>query len=198
VIAAVVPAAGRSERMGQPKLVLPIRGEPLIARVVSALRGGGVGLVVVVTPPPSAPETAAISELARGAGAVIVSPAERPADMRASFERGLDCIERTVMPHAVFLVPGDSPGLSASVVSRLIGEFNHLPDKIYVPALLGRRGHPLLLPWNVATKTRNLAPDRGVNSLLAEHHASVATVEMPGEPILADLDTPDDYRAWKA
>ena len=41
MIAAVVPAAGHSQRMGRPKLILPIGGQTVIARVVSALRDGG-------------------------------------------------------------------------------------------------------------------------------------------------------------
>ncbi len=68
MIAAVVPAAGRSERMGRPKLTLPIQGRPMIALVVSALRLGGVEMVVVVTPPVDAEETAAIAAAARSAG----------------------------------------------------------------------------------------------------------------------------------
>ena len=40
MIAAVVPAAGRSERMGRPKLLLRLDGETVIARVVTALARG--------------------------------------------------------------------------------------------------------------------------------------------------------------
>ena len=54
-IAAIVPAAGRSERMGRPKLILPIGGATVIARVVAALRQGGAEPVVVVAPPAEAP-----------------------------------------------------------------------------------------------------------------------------------------------
>ena len=47
-VAAIVPAAGLSTRMGRPKLLLPFGGEPLIVRVVNALRQGGAAPVVVV------------------------------------------------------------------------------------------------------------------------------------------------------
>ena len=42
MIAAVVPAAGSSKRMGQPKLLVEFDGHTLIGRVVGALRAGGV------------------------------------------------------------------------------------------------------------------------------------------------------------
>ena len=42
-IPAVVPGAGKSQRMGQPKLLLQFEGEPLIGGVVRALCDGGAG-----------------------------------------------------------------------------------------------------------------------------------------------------------
>src|SRR3954467_2079355 len=102
MIAALVPAAGRSERMGRPKLILPIGGVPLIARVVAALRSGGPDPVVVVAPPPDAPGGAGAARPAGPAGPgeracaptaqggrVVFSP-EPTADMRASVVLGLD------------------------------------------------------------------------------------------------------------
>ena len=65
MIAAVVPAAGRSARMGRAKLLLPIDGTTIIARVVTALRRGGADRVIVVAPPADAPEGPAIAAEAR-------------------------------------------------------------------------------------------------------------------------------------
>jgi molybdenum cofactor cytidylyltransferase len=197
VIAAVVPAAGRSERMGRPKLILPIDGRPVISRVVSALRLGGVEMVVVIAPPPEAEETEAIVAAARSAGAIVESPISRPPDMRASFEAGLCTIEALATPISVLLAPGDSPGLSATVVEHLIRESAARPGKILVPMVSRRRGHPLLLPWATALTVRNLPSAMGVNALLASSTNVVEYVETTDDGVLADLDTPDDYRAWE-
>ena len=43
MIAALVPAAGSSARMGRPKLLVEFDGQSLIGRVVRALRAGGAG-----------------------------------------------------------------------------------------------------------------------------------------------------------
>ena len=48
MICAVVLAAGRSERMGTQKLLLPLGGKPVIARVVDELLGSPVDHVLVV------------------------------------------------------------------------------------------------------------------------------------------------------
>ncbi len=83
MIAAIVPAAGRSERMGRPKLILPVGGETVIARVVAALCAGAADPVIVVVPPASAPGAIILAEEAGRAGAVVIVAAERPSDMRA-------------------------------------------------------------------------------------------------------------------
>ena len=54
-IPAIVPAAGKSRRMGQPKMLLPFGGQPLIGRVVRALLEGGAEPVIVVAPRPMRP-----------------------------------------------------------------------------------------------------------------------------------------------
>ena len=48
MVSAVVLAAGASSRMGRQKLLLPIGGEPLIARVVKAVCDAGFDDVLIV------------------------------------------------------------------------------------------------------------------------------------------------------
>ena len=94
MIAAVVPAAGSSKRMGQPKLLVEFDGQTVIGRVVGALRAGGVERVVVIAPPADAAEGPAIAKAASTAGAEVVVPATRPAEMRESIEHGLERLAR--------------------------------------------------------------------------------------------------------
>ncbi len=101
-------------------------------------------------------------------------------------------------PEAVLLAPGDSPGLSAALVEHLIRESRVRPDRILVPVVARRRGHPLLLPWDKAKGVRSLPPDLGVNALLAGDSAAVEYIETDDDAILADLDTPDDYSTWES
>src|SRR5687767_13983817 len=48
-VVGIIPAAGRSGRMGTPKQLLHVDGKPMLLGVVDALLGGGVARVVVVT-----------------------------------------------------------------------------------------------------------------------------------------------------
>jgi molybdenum cofactor cytidylyltransferase len=196
MIAAIVPAAGQSLRMGRPKLTLPVGGVPLIARVIAALLGGGAGRVIVIVGPTDMPGNLELIEAAEGQGAeVLVSPTPT-ADMRASIELGLERISQGTEPEAVLLTPGDSPGLDAAIVARVIGRASDHPGLIIVPRHQGRRGHPLLLPWSLAIEIPRLPAGVGVNALLAAHPEAINAFDADDPGILADIDTPEDYRRW--
>jgi len=73
MIAAIVPGAGLSRRMGRPKLILPLAdGRTVLSTVLSGLIRGGVECVILVTPPRDSPlaelmgrEAVAINEFSR-------------------------------------------------------------------------------------------------------------------------------------
>jgi molybdenum cofactor cytidylyltransferase len=195
-LVAIVPAAGRSDRMGRPKLILPVRGIPLIARVVAALRDGGASRVVVVAPSKHEPGAMALIESAEREGAEVVVPDRPTLDMRASVELGLNRLGEGLEPTALLLTPGDIPGLTPEAVARVIEASIDSPGRIIVPRHEGRRGHPLLLPWPLAREIPLLPPGVGVNALLAEHGDEIEYVRIDDPELLDDVDTPDDYRRW--
>src|SRR5436190_9464252 len=116
MIAAVVPAAGHSRRMGRPKLALPVAGRTVLEHVVAALRQAGVDRVVVVL----GPHVAELADIALRCGAEPVVLAEATPDMRATVEHGLAWLERTRPPDDWLLVPADHPTLEPGVIRELL------------------------------------------------------------------------------
>ena len=182
--------------MGRPKLILPVDGEPLIARVVAALRDGGAGRVIVVAPPLDQPGARPLIEAAEGQGAEVVVAGSPTVDMRASVELGLARLSGGPEPSSMLLTPGDLPGLGRTAVARVIEASARFPGWIILPRHAGRRCHPLLLPWTLAREIPRLPTGVGVNALLASHRDLTTDVEVDDPAILDDLDTPDDYRRW--
>jgi molybdenum cofactor cytidylyltransferase len=197
MITAIVPAAGRSGRMGRPKLVLPIDGQTLIGHVVTALRVGGADRVVVVAPPEDSEEGPAVARAAQDAGAFVVAPRERPAEMRDSIEIGLAAAGKPTAPGRVLLSPGDAAGMTNTVVAAVVHESDRQPEKIVVPRCGARRGHPLLLPWSLAAGIGSLPAGQGVNALLARHPSLVVEVALGDAHIADDIDSPEDFRRWE-
>ncbi len=114
MIAALVPAAGSSARMGRPKLLFEFGGQSLIGRVVRALRAGrsrarrrgrAAGRC--------GRRTGRRHRMPDCAGAEVVVPRSRPAEMRDSIEFGLERLARHGAPQSVLLTPGDYPGITA-------------------------------------------------------------------------------------
>jgi CTP:molybdopterin cytidylyltransferase MocA/molybdopterin converting factor small subunit len=182
--------------MGRPKLLLEFGGKPLIARVVAALRDGGVESVVVIAPPESTPEGPPIAAAARDAGARVVVPDERPAQMRRSVEIGLVEVSREGRPAAVLLTPGDSPALTSGVVSRVLAAWDATPDRIVVATVGGKHAHPLILSWCVASMIHCLPHDRGVDALVEAQRGRVVEIEVAQPGLDADLNAPEDLDRW--
>lgn len=196
MIAAIVPAAGHSERMGRPKLILPVGGVTVIARVVQALRQGGADHVAVVTPPADAPGAATLAREAEHAGALVIVPPERPIDMRASFERGLDRFAELGQLATFLLVPGDSVGITSELVGMVVAAARQHAESVIVPTVHGRRGHPIALPRRIAEEVRSLPVGVGMNTLIKLHASSVVELPVTEAGALVDLDTPEDYERF--
>ena len=196
-IPAIVPAAGESRRMGLSKMLLPFDGQPLIGRVVSALRLGGASPVLVVTPPAHAAEGPPIAAAARQAGAAVITPPQRPAEMRESAEIALDELERQGPPERVVLTPGDNPGITPELVRQLLERSNQEPGSLLIPRAAGRRAHPIVLPWDLARQIRLLPKNEGINALATAYPGRVTEIESAHAELADDLNTPEDLERWR-
>ena len=153
----------------------------------------------MVAPPADAAEGPAIADQARLAGAEVVVPHARPAEMRHSIELGLERLARHDPPRSVLLTPARSSRDHAG--ARRPARANtrpRCPTASSFPGYSGRRGHPIILPWTIAAQIRSLAVGVGVNALVAEHGDSVVELEVSDPEIVADLDTPDDLETGKS
>src|SRR5207245_3833202 len=79
----LIPAAGKSRRMGRPKLTLPLGERTVIEHVISAVLEGGVDNVLVIV----GPGQADLRSLAEKAGATVLELDEDTAEMRDTIER---------------------------------------------------------------------------------------------------------------
>ncbi|WP_425617405.1 NTP transferase domain-containing protein [Anatilimnocola sp. NA78] len=195
---AIIPAAGESRRMGEPKLLLPVNGRPLIEHTISAWLTAGLKPLVVVRPADHA-----LAIACRDAGADVLQPPVAPAEMKISVQLALQAIAENSQPtkHDCWLLaPADMPGLSPVIIQRLIAIHREaVTTEILVPTSrkpIPRRGHPVLFPWPLAEQVHQLAANEGVKALLARNKVR----EIACEDLLAqspaafeDVDTRADY-----
>jgi molybdenum cofactor cytidylyltransferase len=186
MICAIVLAAGRSERMGTQKLLLPIGGKPVITGIVDEIQQSPLQLTIVVT----GHDGKVIQAALKGREATFVENPEPQGDMLSSIRCGLRAIPEQCT--AVLVVLGDQPGINAELVFKLIDVFTSSGRGIVVPTHLGHRGHPVLIAARFRDELLRQHDDLGLRGLLDVHHREIQQVEVANA--MADIDTPEDYQ----
>jgi molybdenum cofactor cytidylyltransferase len=192
MIAAIVLAAGRSVRMGTQKLLLPIGGRPVIARVVDELRASPVDRILVVVG--AAAER--IQQALTTRAVTIVRNPEAQGDMLSSIRCGLQALPESC--EGMLVVLGDQPGLTRGLVAELIRALRNGGRRVVVPVCAGERGHPLLFAGSLRNEVLTNYDGVGLCGLLAAHPADVLEVNVAVASELADMDTPEDYERLRA
>ncbi len=193
---ALIPAAGRSRRMGTSKLLLPWQGATIIEHLIATLTRPDIVAVVIVL----RPDDVALQDVVQRTSAVAVIPDHEPPDMRDSVEIGLRAIRQRFAPtdeDAWLLIPADHPLLEAEVLDGLLKRWSLGDCDALLPTFGQQRGHPTLLSWSLAARVEQLPREVGVNSLLRSTTTRVTEWPTDRESVLADLDTPEDYARWQ-
>ena len=55
----------------------------------------------------------------------------------------------------------------------------------------------MLFPADLLPELQKIRGDKGARGLLKQHAARVHLVPLPGNRALIDLDTPEDWAAWR-
>jgi molybdenum cofactor cytidylyltransferase len=190
---AVIPAAGKSSRMGRPKLALPLGERTILEHVVAALRQAEIEHILVVI----GSHVAELASLAESAGAYICIIEALPTGMRGTVEHGLRWLEERFQPRPEdtwLLMPADHPALDASIVPQLGSAYAaHPQSSIVLPTYRGRRGHPTLFSWKHVAAIRAWPAHLGLNTYVRQHVAQTLEVPVNSASVLWDMDTPEDY-----
>ena len=183
-VAAVVLAAGGSTRLGRPKQLVPIDGEPLVRRAARAALDAGCRPVMVVLGADQEAVGAAVADLpvlpvsnprwADGVGGSIAC------GVRAAAADG---------PAGCIVLPCDQPRLAAAVLAMLIERFRRGQAQAVACAYGGTVGAPVLFAPALFDRLAALTGDRGAKRVL-RGCAALEVVEFPGGEL--DIDTDAD------
>lgn len=192
-IAAVILAAGRSSRMGgRNKLLAELDGRPLIARTVSAVLASRARPILVVTGHDAQALRAALAGVADQIAFVHNDAHE--GGLGSSLRAGVAALDADV--EAALIVLADMPRLRAAQIDAVAAAFRSDAERdICAPFFAGRRGNPVLFPARCFPALRSLTGDRGGRDLLRDQAERVVAVEVDGDGVLADVDTPEELAA---
>lgn len=191
-IAAIVLAAGSSQRMGaENKLHLPIDGVPLLRHSLEILLASNIDEVIVVLGHDQESTRALVDDLPLQ---LVYNQAHSSGQM-TSVHCGLASLENSY--GGVIIALGDQPALSVADINYLIEAYqNRSSGEVVVPTFTGERGNPIIISENcradILAGTRNL----GCRKFIEKNPELVCRVEMSNPGVVIDLDTPQEYEDY--
>jgi len=184
-LAAVVPAAGLSRRMGSEKVLLPFGRSTVLETILETLAAAVAEIVTVLRP-----DLAEAAEKARRLGARVVFNPHPEAEMLESIRLGLGALA----PEApgAFLWPADHPAVSAGTIGTF-ARFAH-PALALIPCWQSRRGHPALIGRKLFSAIAEIPPGEGLRHLWRTLPDAVVEFSVKDPGTVQNVDTPEDYR----
>ena len=170
--------------MGQPKLLLPLGGEPLVRRTARQLCDGGFDEVLVV----AGNEHERIVAALEGLRVRHAVNADFASGMGSSFRTGVEQLGPD--SEAAMFALADQPFVTA-------GEYRTILEtwRLQRPLIVGSRFGEVTAPPHLFA--RALYPElaalqHGARSILQRHAARMVVLHFPPD-LLLDIDTPEDY-----
>lgn len=183
-IAGILLAAGAATRMGQPKLLLPWQGEPLIRHAARIALDAGLNPVVVVT---GAEQT--IAAVLKDLPLQIVDNPDWQSGQSTSVRVGIQALPAETQA-AIFLL-GDQPFVTTDLIQQLIDTYRKTRPIILAPFVNNKRTNPVLFDRSVFNLLCQLHGDQGGRTLFDQYPP--ARMQWLDERLLLDIDTPEEY-----
>jgi molybdenum cofactor cytidylyltransferase len=190
-VAAIVLAAGASQRFGQPKQLLPVGSKTMIQHVVDVVLDSPVEQVIVVLGYRAAEIGASIADRP----VQVVVNEKWQSGLSSSVQAGVLAVKAEV--DAALFVLADQPGVTAEVIARLIERYRQTRAPIVVPTHRGRRGNPVLFDRSLFAGLMEVKGDQGGRQLIARQGDKLEEVEVETEAIFTDVDTAEDYQSHR-
>ena len=185
-VAGVVLAAGGSTRMGRPKQLLAIDGEPLVRRVTRQVVGACAPVHVVV----GAARDAVAAALADLPVTLVDNPAWADG-LGGSVARGVAAAFADPAVDAVLLTVGDLPRLLAAHLRAMVAGFRRSGAAALASCHERSVGVPAIFHRRVGGALLALRGPIGARAVLAGLGAEVVPFELPEAAL--DVDGPADW-----
>jgi molybdenum cofactor cytidylyltransferase len=189
VVGAIILAAGASTRMGQPKQLLPVAGQPMVRRVTAAVCAAGLAQVIVVL----GARADAVAGALHGLPAETVANRDWQGGLSTSIRAGLRALRPEI--DAALLVLADQPKLGPELLRTLVDHYRAKGGLIVAPFYQDRRGNPVLFDRALFAELEGVDGDRGGRIIIARHREHVARVDVDDPAVVSDIDTLKDYEA---
>lgn len=209
--AALILAAGSSSRMGggRHKLMLPLEGRPVLARVIDASLASQSRPIVVVLGHRSAQVRFQIEQYTTFNDIALLENTQYQEGMSSSLRLGIQTllsngyknVPVSYQVDSALILLGDQPLITASIIDRMITLYRTTGKPIVAPLYKGKRGNPVLFDRKLFPELIDVTGDEGGRAVLERHRDDVELIEIGDALANYDVDTWEAYEqvveVWK-
>jgi len=191
----IILAAGQSTRMrGRDKLLEPVDGVPLLRRQAELARRTTSGQVLVALPAQPHKRYEALEGLDVTALPVAEATEGMNATLRVAFAALPPCSK------AAMLLLADLPDITENDLRKIAQSVDLDTDTLIWRGATqsGGAGHPIVFSAALFSAFKKLTGDSGGREIVARAGDRVQLIPLPGDHARRDLDTPEDWAAWRA
>jgi molybdenum cofactor cytidylyltransferase len=192
-VVGIILSAGSSRRMGRAKQLMPVKGVPLIERVLDAALNSRLDRVVLVLGHRADEIMGGLQAKARHPGLSITVNEDFEEGIASSIRKGL--AEAVDKAEHVMIILGDMPFLNASVIDGLLTGYLASGLPLGAVKTADKRSHPVVFSRGLFPELLALEGDKGARDLFERHKGCAFLFEPKGFFDDRDLDTPEDYLA---
>jgi molybdenum cofactor cytidylyltransferase len=189
-VSAIILAAGRSQRMGAFKPLLPFGPKTVVETAIQNLRSGGIETVVVVVG--TGPRAEELTQHLQNSNVILAINPDPDSEMSSSIACGVRAVPSS--SRAVIINPVDHAAVPGEIVAQLLNEWER-GAMLVKPSWNQRGGHPVLIDLFFRDQLLDLDPQGGLKTFFNERQNQVKRVDVNSNLIARDMDTWDDYVA---
>jgi len=193
MIPILILAAGQSKRMrGADKLMEDVGGVPLVVQQAKVAMATG-NPVFVALPDHTHPRGRALG----GFPVTKLALPEASEGMASTLRAG---VARLPVAPAFMVMLGDLVALETHDLSNVLAARIDFPGNLIWRGATedGKPGHPILFDGSLKPKFQKLSGDGGGEGLVSPLRDQTYLVPLAGNRARLDLDTPEEWAAWRA
>ncbi len=189
-IAAIILAAGQSTRLGRPKQLLPVDGQPLLTRTLQMVRQTQLQPIVLVL---GAHQNEIVEQVDTDGVKVVIND-DFASGQASSLLKGVNALPPEAEGCVIFL--GDQPMVSNALIEEMVSTFDPMRHVAVQPEYSDGRGNPVLLSRTLFPKIQQLTGDIGARNILRKYEDEISVVNARYRMTPVDVDTEGDYQTF--
>lgn len=182
-------ASGFSKRMQKDKLKLDFCGNPIIERVIKAVKSSKIDHIIMVY------RDEEIKEIGLRNGIETVYNPRAELGQSEAMKLGINFSPDETKAFMFFV--GDQPLLNPVTINKLIEFFRTDKYPIVVPKYRGKRGTPVIFSAMLKDELLQIVGDEGGRSIINKRYDEVKIVPFDDTLTGKDIDTWDEYMKWR-